>query len=97
MCVCVCIFICIFIFECELKSNAFFFSTGIITDTGTCIIFQNEPGSLSITSVLLKIVTISISSKVPLLNESMSLCFINSVNCSVSHFISVVFTSSSLA
>ena len=26
----------------ESKSNAFSFSTGMITDTGTCIICQNE-------------------------------------------------------
>ena len=33
-----------YIYEGESKSNAFFFSTGIITDTGTCIIHQNETG-----------------------------------------------------
>ena len=55
----------------ESKSNAFFFSTGIITDTGTCIIHQNKAGPLWITSLLLNTVTISLNSNVPPLNESL--------------------------
>ena len=35
------IYIYICIYDGESKSNAFFFSTGIITDTGTCVIHQN--------------------------------------------------------
>ena len=40
-------------YEGESKSNAILFRTGIITNTGTCIIYQNETGPLWITSLLL--------------------------------------------
>ena len=60
----------------ESKSNAFCFSIGIITDTGTCIIYQNEAGLLCITSLLLNIVTISLNSNVPPFNKSMNPYFI---------------------
>ena len=63
------------IYKGELKSNAFFFSTRIITDTGTSIIHQNKDGSLWITSILLNIVTVSLNSNVPPSNESMYPCF----------------------
>ena len=58
------------------KVMLFFFSTRIIINTGTCIIHQNEAGSLWIISLLLNIVTISFNSNVPPLNESMYLCLI---------------------
>ena len=53
------------IYERESKSNALFFSTGIITDTGTCIIPQNEVAFLWIPSLPLNIVTVSLNSSVP--------------------------------
>ena len=40
-----------------VKSNAFFFIIGIITDAGTCVIHQNEAGPPWITSLLLNIAT----------------------------------------
>ena len=57
--------------EGEPKNDAFFFSTGIITDIGTSIIHENATGPPWITSLLLKIVTVSLNSYVPSLNESM--------------------------
>ena len=50
----------------ESKSNIIVFRTGIITNTGTCIIHQNEAGPLWITSLLLHIVTISLNNNVSL-------------------------------
>ena len=64
------------IYKGESKSNAFFFSTGIITNTGTCIIHENETDPQWFTSLLLNIVTISLNSSVPLLTESMYPCLI---------------------
>ena len=58
MCVCVCVCVCIY--NRDEKSNAFFFGIEIITETGTCIIHQNETGPPWITSLLLSIVTISL-------------------------------------
>ena len=58
------------------KSNAFFFSIEIITDIGTCIIYQNEAGPLWITSLPLNIVIISLNSKVPPSNERMYPCLL---------------------
>ena len=46
----------------------------MITDTGTSIIHQNEVRSLWITSLLLKIVTVSLNSNVPPSNEGMYTC-----------------------
>ena len=46
-------------------------NTGIITDTGTCIIHRNKAGPLWITFLLLNIVTISLNSNVPPSNENM--------------------------
>ena len=54
------------LYEFDSKRKDFFFSIGIITDTGTCIIHQNEAGCLWITSLLLNIVTVSLNSNVPL-------------------------------
>ena len=65
-----------YIYEGESKSNSFFFTTGIITDTGTCIIHQNETGPLWILFLLLHIVTISLYSDVPPSNESIYPCLI---------------------
>ena len=72
------IYIYIYIHKGKSKSNVFFFSTGIIADTvfRTCIIHQNEAGSLWITSLLLNMVTISLNSNVPSSNVSMYLCLI---------------------
>ena len=53
------------------KVLLFFFSTGIITNTRTYTIHQNETGPLWITSLLPNIVTLSLSSNVPPSNESM--------------------------
>ena len=39
--VCMCLYI-----QAELKSNAVFFSTGIIADSGTCNMHQNEEGGV---------------------------------------------------
>ena len=47
------IYIYIYIYESESKSNTFFFSTGIITDTGTYVMHQNKYGPLQITSLFL--------------------------------------------
>ena len=58
-------------YEAELKSNDFFFSTGIIIETGTCILYQNEDGPLWITYLLHNIVTTPLNSNVPPLNENM--------------------------
>ena len=44
-----------FNYEGESKSNPILFRTGIITNTGTCIIHQNEAGPLWITILLLHI------------------------------------------
>ena len=63
-------------YEDESKSNAFFFRTGMITNTGTCIIHQNEAGPLWITSLLLNVVTISLNSNIPPSNESMYTCLV---------------------
>ena len=60
----------------ELKSNAFFFSIGIITDTGTYIMHQNQAIPLWITSLLLNIVIVSFNCNVPPSNESMCLCLV---------------------
>ena len=68
-----CVFKGVFIYEGELKSSVLFFSAGIITDTGTCIIHQNKAGPLWITSLLLNIVIVSLNSNVPPSNESMYL------------------------
>ena len=85
----------------ESKSNAFFSITGIITDTGTCIIHQNEAEPLWITSLLLNIVTISLNSSFPPSNESMYSChvkfcwlFFEPLHCSF-HFLitDIIFTS----
>ena len=46
------IYIYIYIYEGESTSNAFFYSTGISTVTGTCIIHQKEAGPLRIASLL---------------------------------------------
>ena len=51
----------------ESKIITFFFSTGIITNTGTCILPQNEAEPLWITSI----VTVSLNNSVPSSNESM--------------------------
>ena len=59
------------IYEAELKSNAFVFVTGKITDEGTRIINHKEAGPMKITSLLLNILTVSLKSNVPPLNESM--------------------------
>ena len=59
-----------------VEKNAFFFNTGIITDTGTCIIHQNEAGLLWIPFIRLNIVTVSLSSNVPPSNKSMYLCLV---------------------
>ena len=61
-------------YEGESKSNAFFFSTGIITNTELCIIHQNQTGPMLITSLLLNTVTISLNSNIPPLNESTCSC-----------------------
>ena len=53
-----------------MKSNAFFFSTGIVANTGTYIIHQNEAGSLSITSLHLNKVTVSLNNNFTPSNES---------------------------
>ena len=66
------------IYEGELKTNAFFFSTGITTDTRTCVIHQNEAGTLWITSLFLNIVTVSLNSNVPPSKEIMYLRLIKS-------------------
>ena len=58
-------------YEGESKSNAFFFSQGMITFTRTCLTHQNKADSLWITSLLLNIVTVSLHSNVTTLNESM--------------------------
>ena len=63
-------------YVCESKSNAFFLRTGITTNTGTCIIYQNEPALLWITFLLLNIVTVSLNRNVSSSNESMNLCFL---------------------
>ena len=79
------------------KSNNFFFSIGIINDTGTCIIYQNEADSLWITSLLLNMVTFF---SIAMMHLQMRACIPamkNSVDYSLSHFITAVFTSSSLA
>ena len=68
-------YIYIYIYD-EWKSNPFSFSTGIIIDTGTCIIHQNEAGPHWITSLLLNIVTVSLNSNVPSSNESMHPCLV---------------------
>ena len=60
----------------ESKSNNFFFRNRIITDTGICIIHQNEAGLLWITSLLFNIVTISLNSNVPPTNKSRYPCLI---------------------
>ena len=65
------LYIYMYMYEGEWKSNTLFFSTGIITDTGTYTIPQNEAGPMWITSLLLNIVTISLDSNVSPLNESM--------------------------
>ena len=62
--------------EDELKINAFFFSTEIITDAGTCIIHQNEACSPLIASLLLNMVTVSLSNNVPPSYESMFICLV---------------------
>ena len=61
----------IWIYERESKSNAIFFSTGIITDTITCIIYQNKNCLLWIISLFLNIVNVSINRTVLPLNESL--------------------------
>ena len=63
-----------------IKSNVILFRTSIITNTGTCIIHQNEAGPLWITSLLLHIVTISLNSNVPPSNESMYPCPVKYIN-----------------
>ena len=47
----------------ESISNVFFFSTGIIIDTGICVIHKNESGPLEIISPLLNRVIVSKSFK----------------------------------
>ena len=49
----------------------FSFSIGIITDTGTCIIHQNETDPLWIPSPLLNLVTVSPNYNVLPSNENM--------------------------
>ena len=66
-------------------------NTGIITDTSTWIIHQNKVGFLRITSLLLNIVTVSLNSSVPPSDKSMYPCFVNSIDCSLSHFVTAVF------
>ena len=56
------------------KSNAFFFSKGIITDTGTRIIHQNEASPLWITFLLINIVIVSLNRNVTPSNRSMYPC-----------------------
>ena len=58
------------------KVMALFYSTGIITNIGTCIIHPNEAGLLLITSLLLNIVTVSLTSNVPVSIESIYPCFV---------------------
>ena len=53
------------------KNNVILFRTGMITNTGTCIIHPNKAGPLWIPFLLLHIVTVSLNSNVPPLNESM--------------------------
>ena len=64
------------VYEGESKSNAFFFSTDIITNTRMYIIHQNEAGPLRITSLLLNRVTVSLNHNVPPSNLSLYPCFI---------------------
>ena len=66
----------VLLYESESKSHAFFFITGVITNTGTCIIHQKEAGPMWITSLLLNIGTVSFNSNVSPSNESMYPCFI---------------------
>ena len=54
-----------FIYEGESQSNAFLFNKGIIADTSTCTIYQNEASPLWITSLLINIVPVSLNSNVP--------------------------------
>ena len=62
--------------EGESKSNAFFFGSEIITDTGTCIIHPNEAAPLWITFLFLDIVTFYLNKNVPLLIEIMCPCLL---------------------
>ena len=71
-----CLFIHISNYECESKSNDFFFITGIITNTGTRIIHQNEAVYLWITFLLLNIVPVSLNSNVPPSNKGMNPCLV---------------------
>ena len=50
------------IYEGESKSNAFSFSTSIITNTRTCMIHQNEAGPQWILSLFLNMITCSLKS-----------------------------------
>ena len=70
------IFVCVCIYESDSKGNAFFFSIGIISDTGTCKIYENEAGPQWITSLFLNIVTVSLNSNVPPSNESINPCLV---------------------
>ena len=54
-----------------VRKNSFFFCTGIITDTETCIIDQNEAGPLWITSLPLNLVNVSLNINVLPSNKSM--------------------------
>ena len=60
----------------DSKSNAFFFSTGNISDERTFIIYQNKAGPRWITSLLLNIVTVSQNCNVLPLNENVYLCLV---------------------
>ena len=54
----------------------YFFSTGIITEIGICIIHKNHSGSQWSTSLLLNIVIVSLNSNVQLSNKSMYFSFV---------------------
>ena len=64
------------LYECQSKSNTFFFNTEIITDTGACIIHETESGPMAIPSPLLNIVTVSLSSNVLPSNQRMFPCLV---------------------
>ena len=65
-----------FLWHQPLCYNYDWICTGIITNTGTYNIHQNEAGLLRITSLLLNIVTISLNGNVLILNVSMHPCLI---------------------
>ena len=86
--------VCVRIYGESQKVMLFFRSTGIITTSRIYTIPQNEAGPLWITSLLLNIVTVSCNSNVLPSNESMYPCLINSVICSLSHFITGIMLAS---